>query len=158
MLRVHELTQRCDSQRSSSGTLAQILAALTIGKRLSAFLVTVMLRPGKICSIFDWYLPGSPTVSTNTWEGEGHTCDCVCVCVCVRDTVCACVCMLCVCVYVCVCCVCVCVFVYAVCVCVCVYVCVCVCVCVCKQLVHAYLRQLNPICKNFPDEFNGSVM
>jgi hypothetical protein len=49
-------------------TLAQILAALTIGNRASAFALTVISSCGNSSSSFFWYLLGSPTVSTYTWE------------------------------------------------------------------------------------------
>lgn len=58
-----------------------MLAALTIGKRLSAFLATVMESWGKMSESLAWYFPGSPTVSTYTWlrvrEGgrEGLSCE-----------------------------------------------------------------------------------
>lgn len=55
-----------DYGHNASLTLATMLAALTMGKRLSAFFDTVNLMPGNFVVSMSWYFPGSPTVSTNT--------------------------------------------------------------------------------------------
>ena len=65
-----------------------MLAALTMGNRASAFLVTSMVNWGNSSCSLDWYLPGSPTVSTYTWSSA-----CVCVCVYMCKCVCVCVCV-----------------------------------------------------------------
>lgn len=49
-------------------TLAQMLAALTMGNKESAFGLTVTLIPGKIFESLSSYLSAGPTVSTNTYE------------------------------------------------------------------------------------------
>uniref|UniRef100_A0A147BFY0 Putative secreted protein n=1 Tax=Ixodes ricinus TaxID=34613 RepID=A0A147BFY0_IXORI len=50
----------------SRATLAQMLAALTMGKVESAFLATVILMSGNMSCSFAWYFSGGPTVSTYT--------------------------------------------------------------------------------------------
>ena len=52
-------------------TFAQILAALTMGKRESAFGLTVTSIPGNSFESLSSYLSAGPTVSTNTCRKPG---------------------------------------------------------------------------------------
>lgn len=52
-------------------TLAQMLAALTMGKRASALGRTVTSSPGNRPRSFASYFSAGPTVSTNTLGGVG---------------------------------------------------------------------------------------
>lgn len=58
----------CDKGGFWSVTLAQMLAALTMGNNESAFGLTVTLIPGKIFESLSSYLSAGPTVSTNTYK------------------------------------------------------------------------------------------
>lgn len=53
-------------------TFAQILAALTMGKRESAFGLTVTFIPGNSFESFSSYFSAGPTVSTNTCRKPGR--------------------------------------------------------------------------------------
>lgn len=53
-------------------TLAQMLAALTMGNKESAFGLTVTSIPGKIFESLSSYFSAGPTVSTNTCKPVRH--------------------------------------------------------------------------------------